>query len=93
MNRELCISCEKKHKYLDIDLNLTKKGKVKFSMLQYTQKTINKLPEETSKSVETPAIKYLFQVPNTDKQQPLLNKHAQVVHQIVAQLLSLPGQP
>ena len=55
-------SREKKHDYLGMWLNYSKDGEVQVSMEQFLCDVISELPEETSKTTQTPASAHLFEI-------------------------------
>ena len=61
-HRKLTVLRGKRHKYLGMTLDYTKKGKVKVNMVKYVHDTWTMFPEELDGKVATPAAEHLFEV-------------------------------
>ena len=76
------------HDYLGMTIDYCDKGKVKFTMLDYIDQLINKMPLElTSGSSATPAGNHLFNVDPKAKSLPA--EKAELFHHLTAKLLYL----
>jgi hypothetical protein len=86
----LTITRGKKHKYLGMTINYSKKGKVKITMIPYIKNMLAEIPNDMAGKSATPASSHLFQV-NEDAQK--LDKDTeQLFHHNVAKLLFLCKQ-
>ena len=76
-----------RHDYLGMDMEFTKEGTLKVSMILYLQNVIANFPEVITGKAATPAMDYLFNVQD-DKEARLLDKEQAVAfHHMVAQVL------
>jgi len=73
--------------YLGMTIHYQVKGKVKFSMLEYINKLLEKVPHDMDGTAKTPAAKNLFNI--NDGAKKLTEERAQLFHHIVAKLLYL----
>jgi hypothetical protein len=56
----LTVSREKVHEYLGMTVDISVKGKVKFTMIDYVQNILDELPADMSGTVISPAASYLY---------------------------------
>ena len=81
------ISRGKKHKYLGMMLDYSKKGCVSIDMKKYVEDMIDAFPEEITSTAATPAANHLFFV--RDNAKKLNDEQASTFHTIVAKGLFL----
>ena len=60
--KNLKVACVKVHDYLGMDLDYSKYGKVKISMIKYVKNILDALPEEIGHSATWPATYHIFQI-------------------------------
>ena len=72
----------KKHKYLGINFDFSKKGSIKIEMKKYIEDMIKTFPEKLISTATTPAAHHLFNV--HDNVAKLDNKKATIFHTITA---------
>ena len=72
-----------------MDLDYSRKGEIKFSMIKYLQKVEEKFPIEITGTAKSPACKHLFQVRDNDdpRKHYLDATRAMQFHIVTAQLL------
>ena len=80
----------KRHRYLGMTLDYSKKGKVIIDMMDYTKETHDIFPEDLSGKISTPANKHLFNV--RDDAEKLEEGQRQTFHTIVSRSLFLVKQ-
>ena len=78
---DLTIHQGKVHKYLGMNMDYRKQGKVKVDMKDYLKKILDNLPEKYQGRAITPEEKHHFEVNNTMRK--LSEKDAQEFHTIV----------
>ena len=77
----------KRHKYLGMWMDYSKRGEVKISMEGYLRGVLDDFPEKITGRVETPEATHLFKVRSGEEQVILDKPRAQAFHHSVAQLL------
>eukprot|EP00957_Ditylum_brightwellii_P207069 15351344-Ditylum_brightwellii.AAC.1 len=77
----------KVHEYLGMNLDFSKKGKVRVGMTAYVKEIIEDFPETIDGSTTTPAADHLFQV--NDSAKKLDEQQARQFHTSTAKLLFL----
>lgn len=86
---KLTVHRGKIHDYLGMDLDFSKKGAVRVSMIKYLHKILEGFPEAISGTAATPAGENLFKVRDETDRKLLPEEQAQHFHRTVAQLLFL----
>ena len=87
--KKLTVKRGKVHEYLGMDLDYSRKGAVKVSMIKYLQKVEDEFTIEITRTAKSPACEHLFQVRDDDD----TSKHyldatrAMQFHRVTAQLL------
>jgi hypothetical protein len=77
------------HDYLGMTLDFSKKGKVKFTMIDYIKGILEDLPEDMDGEAATPAASHLFDVHEASSDMLLERDAAVMFHHNVAKLLFL----
>jgi hypothetical protein len=75
-----------------MDLDYSRKGKIKISMIKYVNSLLTGFLEERGASAATPAVEHLFQVQNEGKAEYLCEEMAYKFYHITAQLLFLSAR-
>jgi len=83
----LDITRGKKHQYLGMQIEYTKKKQVQITMYDYIHNMLNELPPDMDGGATTPAANHLFSV--NQEAQKLNEKSAEMFHHNVAKLLYL----
>jgi hypothetical protein len=86
---KLTVHRGKIHDYLGMDLDFSKKGEVRVSMIKYLHKILEEFPETISGTAATPAGENLFKTREDTDRKLLPEEQAQHFHRTVAQLLFL----
>jgi hypothetical protein len=84
---DMRVSRGKVHDYLGMTLDLTNKGEVKVTMIDYLKGVINDFPEIITGTAITPATANLFDARPEDERKVLGEEQARAFHHSVAQLL------
>ena len=72
-----------------MDLNFSKDGIAKISMIKYTSKILTEFPEPITTSCATPVADHLFSIRDESEAKFLPETQAESFHHTVAQLLFL----
>jgi len=83
----LTITRGKRHQYLGMQIDYTKKKQVQITMYDYIHNMLNELPPDMDGGATTPAANHLFSV--NQEAQKLNEKSAEMFHHNVAKLLYL----
>ena len=83
----MIVTREKVHDYLGMDLDYTKKGVLRVSMIKYLKKVFDNFLEQITSTSSSPAVDHLFKICEGDAVKVLPKEQAVNFHHTVAQLL------
>jgi hypothetical protein len=81
--QDMLVSRGKNHDYLGMDLDFTKPGEVKVTMINYLKGVLEDFPEIITRSATSPGGDHLFTVIPDDKRKLLDESRALAFHQSV----------